>query len=147
MSKQGIRIIPLQLKTTTLLKRHSKMIAILTRILISYALWVSASELEFDPLPETSVCAFCRWQVELDTNPMRIPSTITQVTCQNPNSACRGNTNYQCRQIHAKMLVAYTDVYLYKQNMTVSIGCACVRRRLNNILFRTAPLEKRISEE
>ena len=122
------------------------MIAILLRILISYAVWVSASEHEFDPLPETSVCAFCRWQVQLNTDPMRIPSTITEVVCQNPNSACRGNTNYQCRQIHAKMVVAYTDPYLYKQNRTISIGCACVRRRLNNILFRNAPVEKRKSD-
>ena len=125
-----------------------RMIALLSRILISYALWVSASEInhEFDPLPETSVCAFCRWQVQLNTDPMRIPSTITEVVCQNPNSACRGNTNYQCRQIHAKMVIAYTNPYLYKQNRTISIGCACVRRRLNNILFRNAPVEKRKSD-
>lgn len=116
--------------------------------MISYALWVSASEInhEFDPLPETSVCAFCRWQVQLNTDPMRIPSTITEVVCQNPNAACRGNTNYQCRQIHAKMVIAYTNPYLYKQNRTISIGCACVRRRLNNILFRNAPVEKRKSD-
>ena len=100
------------------------MIALLSRILISYALWVSASEInhEFDPLPETSVCAFCRWQVQLNTDPMRIPSTITEVVCQNPNSACRGNTNYQCRQIHAKMVIAYTNPYLYKQNIDAAMA-------------------------
>ena len=125
---------------------YTIMIAILSRILIiSYAAWISATDAnhEFDPLPETSVCAFCRWQVQLNTDPMRIPSTITEVVCQNPYAACRGNTNYQCKQIHAKMVIAYTSPYLYKQNTTISIGCACVRRRLNNILFRNAPVEKR----
>ena len=114
------------------------------------AVAISASNInhEFDPLPETSVCAFCRWQVQLNTDPMRIPSTITEVICQNPDSACRGSTRYRCRQIHAKMVVAYTNQgtashHLNKQNTTISIGCACVRRRLNNVVFGNPPVEKR----
>ncbi len=54
---------------------------------------------EFNPLPGTIVCAHCRWEVKLDTMFNRIPSTITEVLCRNPNSTCGGGLNFQVELI------------------------------------------------
>jgi hypothetical protein len=123
-----------------------------TTLWIFYIWSTSATEnFQFIPLPGTSVCAHCRWEIKLDTVYNRIPSTITEILCRNPNSTCGGNTNYHCRQIRAKMVVAYTDplnedtyALMHKQNTTISIGCSCVRQRSHNIQFRLPPTEKRM---
>ena len=84
----------------------------------------------FRPLPGTVVGAHCKWEVKLNTVYNRIPQTITEIMCQNPNEVCGGNSAYHCRQIRSKMLVGYTeegDVVNIRNN-TVSIGCSCVRR-------------------
>ena len=107
----------------------------------------------FHPLPETTVGAHCRWEIKLNTVLNRIPSTITEIFCRNPNTTCGGNTNYQCRQIRAKMVVAYTDqsdtsrlTLIHKQNTTISIGCSCVLQRPSSLdFFRNPPMEKRSS--
>lgn len=51
--------------------------------------------------------AHCRWELRLDTVPNRVPSTVTEVVCHRPDETCGGNANYRCRQIRAKMVVAY----------------------------------------
>lgn len=85
---------------------------------------------KFEPLPDIPVGAHCRWEVKLDTVYDRIPQTITEIVCRNPYETCGGNTNYSCRQIKAKMVVAYLDPsaenLLSYHNKTVSIACACV---------------------
>ena len=84
----------------------------------------------FHPLPGTIVGAHCKWEVKLNTVYNRIPQTITEIMCQNPNEVCGGNNAYHCRQIRSKMLVGYTEEgnLLHLRNNTVAIGCSCVRR-------------------
>ena len=105
---------------------------------------------EFSPLPGTTIGSPCRWEVKLDTVINRIPSTITEIMCRNPTSNCGGNANYQCRQIRAVMVVAYTEIneglihLVHKQNTTIAIGCSCVlNRRLTITDFAPAPLNNR----
>ena len=84
----------------------------------------------FHPLPGTIVGAHCKWEVKLNTVFNRIPQTITEIMCHNPNEVCGGNSAYHCRQIRSKMLVGYTEEgnVVNLRNNTVSIGCSCVRR-------------------
>jgi len=65
---------------------------------------------QFSPLPQCMVGAHCRWEVKLDTVLNRIPSTITEIVCRDSHSPCGGNSNYRCRQIRARMVVAYTEM-------------------------------------
>ena len=94
---------------------------------------------EFSPLPGIVVGCPCRWEVKLDTVINRIPSTITEILCRNPNTNCGGNSSYQCRQIRAVMVVAYTEnnngiiQLVHKQNTTIAIGCSCVLTRRTTI--------------
>ena len=97
---------------------------------------------EFHPLPGTQVQAGCKWEIRLNTVLNRIPSTITEIFCRSPNSTCGGHSHYQCRQIRAKMVVAYTDqsdasalTLLHRQNITFSLGCSCVLTRPNVLNF------------
>lgn len=101
---------------------------------------------QFRPLPGTVIAAHCTWKVKLDTVYNRIPQTITEIICQNPNGGCGGNNNYNCRQIRSRMLVGYEEngIIVNMRNRTVSIGCSCIRRSgivLNN--FRSPIIEKR----
>ena len=84
----------------------------------------------FHPLPGTIIASHCTWEVKLNTVYNRIPQTITEILCHNPNEVCGGNSNYHCRQIRSKMLVGYTEGnnIVNLRNNTVSIGCSCVRR-------------------
>ena len=52
----------------------------------------------FHPLPDTAVGAHCKWEVKLNTVYNRIPSTITEILCTEPNEICGGNSNYRYRQ-------------------------------------------------
>ena len=49
----------------------------------------------FHPLPDTAVGAHCKWEVKLNTVYNRIPSTITEILCSEPNESCGGNSNYR----------------------------------------------------
>ena len=49
----------------------------------------------FHPLPDTAVGAHCKWEVKLNTVYNRIPSTITEILCSEPNEICGGNSNYR----------------------------------------------------
>ncbi len=49
----------------------------------------------FHPLPDTAVGAHCKWEVKLNTVYNRIPSTITEILCSEPNEMCGGNSNYR----------------------------------------------------
>jgi hypothetical protein len=49
----------------------------------------------FHPLPDTAVGAHCKWEVKLNTVYNRIPSTITEILCSEPNETCGGNSNYR----------------------------------------------------
>ena len=101
-------------------------------------------------LPGTVTCDLCVWNFKTDTVYNRIPSTITQIECQSPNTPCRGNGNYACHTINAYMVVGYiaplgnSTSLLYKQNTTISIGCSCIQRS-SSILqsFQPPPVEKR----
>jgi len=100
----------------------------------------------FHPLPGTIIAAHCTWEVKLDTVYNRIPQTITEIICRNPNGGCGGNNNYNCRQIRSKMLVGYKegDRIVTMRNNTVSIGCSCVRRPgVLLTTFRPPIIEKR----
>ena len=108
---------------------------------------------EFRPLPGTRVHSGCKWDIRLNTVLNRIPSTITEIFCRTPNSTCGRNTNYQCRQIRAKMVVAFTDheantplTLLHRQNITFSLGCSCVQKHSTLLSdFLSYPQEKRSS--
>lgn len=100
----------------------------------------------FHPLPGTVVGAHCSWEVKLNTVYSRIPPTITEIICHNPNESCGGNSAYHCRQIRSRMLVGYTEGnnVVNLRNNTVSIGCACVRRHASLIQqFQQPIIEKR----
>ena len=91
----------------------------------------------FQPIPSAIIGAHCEWEIIFNTVPNRIPQTITEIVCQQPNSVCGGNHAYQCHQIRSKMLVGYTegDSLMDLRNMTFNIGCSCVRRSSNLVSF------------
>ena len=99
----------------------------------------------FQPLPSTIVGAHCQWEVKFNTVFNRIPQTITEIMCQNPQSQCGGNHAYQCRQIRSKMLVGYTEGgnVVNLRNNTINIGCSCVRRSSNTVGFLQPIQQKR----
>lgn len=107
----------------------------------------------FDPVPGLVVGAHCTWDVERNTVHNRIPSTITEILCRSPNSDCGGNSNYECRQIKTKMVVAYTGTLevggpltvLKSRNTTVSIGCSCVMKQSNRVEQFLHPIEEKRS--
>ena len=51
----------------------------------------------FDPIPDTIVDGFCKWEVRLNTVYNRIPPVITEIHCVNPHSSCAGNSNFKVR--------------------------------------------------
>ena len=99
----------------------------------------------FQPLPSTIVGAHCQWEVKFNTVFNRIPQTITEIMCQQPQSQCGGNHAYQCRQIRSKMLVGYTEGgnVVNLRNNTINIGCSCVRRSSNTVGFLQPIQQKR----
>ncbi len=104
---------------------------------------------QFTPLPRTTIGSHCRWEIKLDTVFNRIPSTITEVVCQSPYSSCGGNSGYQCRQVHANMVVAHFEptnpsILTHKSNISVAIGCSCVMLRRNSVdQYGRSPMHKR----
>ena len=64
----------------------------------------------FHPLPGTIIAAHCTWEVKLDTVFNRIPQTITEIICRNPNGRCGDNDNYNCRQIRSVLLHFLNDL-------------------------------------
>ena len=102
---------------------------------------------KFNPLPGVSVGAHCRWEVRLNTAYDRIPSTITEVVCLNSYGGCGGHSDYECRQISSKMVVAYVnleDEMIERRNITASIGCACVHQKSSFLAsFGVGPRAKR----
>ena len=101
----------------------------------------------FQPLPSTIVGAHCQWEVKFNTVFNRIPQTITEIMCQQPQDVCGGNHAYQCRQIRSKMLVAYTEGgnLVNLRNNTVNIGCSCVRRSSNTVQHFLQPIQQKRS--
>merc|ERR1712226_1341683 len=99
----------------------------------------------FQPLPSTIVGAHCQWEVKFNTVFNRIPQTITEIMCQQPQDVCGGNHAYQCGQIRSKMLVAYTEGgnVVNLRNNTINIGCSCVRRSSNTVGFLQPIQQKR----
>ena len=91
----------------------------------------------FQPLPSAIIGAHCEWEIIFNTVPNRIPQTITEIVCQQPNGECGGNHAFQCHQIRSKMLVGYTegDHLMDLRNSTFNIGCSCVRRSSNLVSF------------
>ena len=81
------------------------------------------------------------------------PETITEVLCHNTGEKCRGLNFYVCKQMKAKMLVAYTKPVLAGENynwrvrgvrnITIKIGCSCVYRQPLMLNFFPGPQEKR----
>ena len=104
----------------------------------------------FQPLPSAIIGAHCEWEIIFNTVPNRIPQTITEIVCQQPNGVCGGNHAYQCHQIRSKMLVGYTegDDLMDLRNSTFNIGCSCVRRSSNlvSFLIPTRQRQKRAGE-
>ena len=106
---------------------------------------------KFCPMPGTTVGAHYQWEVRMDTVLGRVPSTLTEIVCRNPNSHCGGNTGYSCRQIRTRLVVAYVDVdattgyeRLTMSNKTVNLGCSCVKD--HGVYLREVfqlPLEKK----
>ena len=107
----------------------------------------------FMPLPNTVVGSNCTWHLRLNTLPARIPETITEVLCHSTGEKCGESNFYACKQMKAKMLVAYTepvlagDQYDWRvrsvRNVTINIGCSCVYRQPLLLNFLPGPREKR----
>ena len=76
----------------------------------------------FHPLPDTAVGAHCKWEVKLNTVYNRIPSTITEILCSEPNEICGGNSNYRssncdvdkldrlCKNVTSIRLIVYLKI-------------------------------------
>ena len=76
----------------------------------------------FHPLPDTAVGAHCKWEVKLNTVYNRIPSTITEILCSEPNEICGGNSNYRyyncdvdkldrlCKNVTSISLIVYLKI-------------------------------------
>ena len=91
----------------------------------------------FQPLSSAFIGAHCQWEIRFNTAANRIPETITEIICKQPDTQCGGNYAYQCRQIRSKILVGYTEDenLMDLRNMTMNIGCSCVRRSSNMVSF------------
>ena len=91
----------------------------------------------FQPVSSAFIGAHCQWEIRFDTVKNRIPETITEIICKQPDTQCGGNYAYQCRQIRSKILVGYTEGenLMDLRNMTMNIGCSCVRRSSNMVSF------------
>ena len=88
----------------------------------------------FSPFPDEAVIAQCEWIQKKDTVENRIPPTITETFCRHPNDVCLSNSAYGCGQVRTKMEVAYRakddhDQIAYIRNITISMGCSCIRRQ------------------
>ena len=96
----------------------------------------------FQPTSSMIIGAHCQWKIKFNTVSNRIPETITEMLCQQPQSQCGGNYAYQCRQIRSKILVGYVEnghVVSFRNN-TINIGCSCVRR-LSYRAFLLPPIQ------
>ena len=85
----------------------------------------------FSPLPGQIVLGQCEWTMMKHTVENRIPQTIEETFCTNHEVVCAHNDAFRCGQVRSTMLVAYTDEHdqiLYRRNLTISTGCACILR-------------------
>ena len=95
----------------------------------------------FSPVPRETVIGQCEWEMVKDIKENRIPRTITNVFCLQPEAICSGRRSYRCGNVRSTMPVAYTENgdIVYERNMTISVGCACIRRTSNRVSIWNKP--------
>merc|ERR1711976_921937 len=102
----------------------------------------------FKPITDMTVIGACEWEIQATRLENRIPFQISEVMCRSRSASCGGNPFYRCRQLTSRMDVAYTNsstsAVLYRRNIEVGIGCACVQTQTKRIEhFKQMLIEKK----
>ena len=63
----------------------------------------------FEPIPNVEVSGNCKWEMRRNTDSNRIPPTIMEMNCLNPNTVCSGNTLFHVNIFLLKMILKITN--------------------------------------
>ena len=63
----------------------------------------------FEPIPNMEVSGNCKWEMRRNTDSNRIPPTIMEMNCLNPNTVCSGNTLFHVNNFSLKMIFKITN--------------------------------------
>ena len=68
----------------------------------------------FEPIPNVQVSGNCQWEMRRNTDSNRIPPTIMEMSCLNPDTECSGNQLFHVNIFVLKMIfnIKYVLTYL-----------------------------------
>ena len=64
----------------------------------------------FEPIPNMVVSGLCEWEMRRNTNSNRIPPTIMEMNCLNPNTVCSGNILFNVSSFIYTNNLCYYDI-------------------------------------
>lgn len=85
------------------------------------------------PITHAEEIGMCRFVVQKDTDPQRIPQTIYTVTCRQTGCQCGSEGDYRCTQLTTEVRVSYSNGAM-NQVLYPNSGCICAAKEASDAL-------------